>query len=387
MREEERYASAYDYDLPPHLIAQKPAPERDASRLMVISDGKIEHHIFRELPEILHPGDLLIFNETRVIAARLFGYRESNDNSDSSDPDPSRKVEILLLRPSTNDRYDPNATRWLALAKPGRKLPVGSRVAFLRPSTPGLRPYAEDDRMGYLAEATVVAVHDDGIRDLEFTLHVPFETLLERAGTLPLPPYIHNDTREAQERYQTVFAREPGSVAAPTAALHFTNRLLERISARGIETAKLTLDVGLGTFRPMKTERLDQHTMHSETYTLPAETVAAIERAKAEGRRVIAVGTTVVRALESNARSTEGTLTPGEGIADCFITPGFEFKIVDAMVTNFHLPRSTLLVLVSAFAGREQILHAYGEAVAQNYRFFSFGDAMLIEGVRRSGPV
>jgi len=363
MREDEHYASAYEYTLPPHLIAQKPAAERDASRLMVVSNGKIEHRIFRELPEILQRGDLLVFNETRVLAARLFGYRESHGNPDSHDnANLSRKVEMLLLRPATNDRYDPNATRWFALTKPGRKLSIGSRITIAD-----------------FADATVVAVHDDGVRELEFTLHVPFEVLLERAGTLPLPPYIHNDTDEAQERYQTVFARTPGSVAAPTAALHFTNELFDRIVARGIETVKLTLDVGLGTFRPMKTERLDQHTMHAETYMLPVETVAVIERAKAEGRRVIAVGTTVVRTLESNALSNEGTLTPGKGTTDCFITPGFEFKIVDAMITNFHLPRSTLLVLVSAFAGRERILHAYREAVAHDYRFFSFGDAMFLE--------
>jgi S-adenosylmethionine:tRNA ribosyltransferase-isomerase len=195
---------------------------------------------------------------------------------------------------------------------------------------------------------------------------------------LPLPPYIHNDTSEAQERYQTVFARVPGSVAAPTASLHFTPELLQKLRDRGIESTKLTLDVGLGTFRPVKTDRLSEHHMHAESYTLPPETVAAIERAKTAGRRIVAVGTTVVRTLEGNALAN-GRLTPGESATDCFITPGFQFQIVDAMITNFHLPKSTLLALVSAFAGRERILDAYREAIALGYRFFSFGDAMLLE--------
>ncbi|HEY8321162.1 MAG TPA: tRNA preQ1(34) S-adenosylmethionine ribosyltransferase-isomerase QueA [Candidatus Baltobacteraceae bacterium] len=343
--------AAYRFDLPEHLIAQRPAPERDGSRLMVLRGDGIEHRTFRDLPEILRPGDLLVLNETRVIAARLFGTRETGG-----------KAEVLLLRPSDRARYDPASVHWLALARPGRKLRDGARILF-----------------GDLGSATVTAVHeDDGVRELAFDLNVPFETLLERAGKLPLPPYIHNDTSDAQERYQTVFARTPGSVAAPTASLHFTPELFERLTARGVETTKLVLDVGLGTFRPMQSERVDEHVMHAESYLLPEATVAAIGSAKAEGRRVIAVGTTVARALEGNIR-THGRLVAGDGETDIFISPGFAFGAIDAMITNFHLPQSTLLVLVSALAGRERILAAYAEAVARGYRFFSFGDAMLIE--------
>lgn len=317
---------------------------------MVLRAGGIEHRTFRDLPEILRPGDLLVLNETRVIAARLFGTRGS-----------SGKAEVLLLRPSDRARYDPSSTHWLALVRPGRKLGKGATIAF-----------------GGMGTATVAAVHDDGVRELAFDLDVPFENLLERAGKLPLPPYIHNDTQDAQDRYQTVFARTPGSVAAPTASLHFTPELFDRLAARGIETTRLVLDVGLGTFRPMQSERVDEHVMHAESYLLPEAAVAAIERAKEEGRRVIAVGTTVARALEGNIR-THGRLVPGSGETDIFISPGFAFGAVDAMITNFHLPQSTLLVLVSALAGRTRILDAYAEAVAREYRFFSFGDAMFIE--------
>jgi S-adenosylmethionine:tRNA ribosyltransferase-isomerase len=318
---------------------------------MVLHADGIEHRTFRDLPEILRPGDLLVLNETRVIAARLFGTRGEGS-----------KAEVLLLRPSDRARYDPSSTHWLALVRPGRRLREGATISF-----------------GDLGSATVTAVHDDdGVRELAFDLAVPFETLLERAGTLPLPPYIHNDTQEAQERYQTVFARTPGSVAAPTASLHFTPELFERLAARGVETTRLVLDVGLGTFRPMQSERVDEHVMHAESYLLPEATVAAIGRAKEEGRRVIAVGTTVARALEGNIR-THGRLVSGSDETDIFISPGFDFGAVDAMITNFHLPQSTLLVLVSALAGRSRILTAYAEAVAREYRFFSFGDAMFIE--------
>ncbi len=231
-----------------------------------------------------------------------------------------------------------------------------------------------------LGEAVVTAELDEGLRELRFDLHVPFETFLNRAGRLPLPPYIHNDTAEAQERYQTVFARTPGSVAAPTASLHFTPRLLNELQACGVELVHLTLDVGLGTFRPMKSERLDEHTMHAESYEIPAATADGITRAKREGRRVIAAGTTVVRALEGNA-ARHGHVVAGEDETNIFIRPGFQFRVVDAMITNFHLPQSTLLVLVSAFAGRERMLAAYREAVKNRYRFFSFGDAMFLTRV------
>jgi S-adenosylmethionine:tRNA ribosyltransferase-isomerase len=317
--------------------------------LLVLRRGEIEHRIFRDLPDYLHQGDVLVLNETRVIAARVFGARPSGG-----------RVELLLLRPH-HGRYDPSATRWQALAKPGRRLQPGQRVTF-----------------GELGHAQIVGVLDDGVRDVEFSLQVPFEEFLERAGKLPLPPYIHNDSREAQERYQTIFAREPGSVAAPTASLHFTDRVFAALRAKGVEIVKLVLDVGLGTFRPMQGERLDEHVMHSESFSIPQATVDAIVRAKRENRRIIAAGTTVVRALEGSA-ARYGAPRAGGDETDLFITPGFQFRVVDAMITNFHLPQSTLMVLVSAFAGRETILRAYAEAVKREYRFFSFGDAMFIE--------
>jgi S-adenosylmethionine:tRNA ribosyltransferase-isomerase len=341
---------AYTFDLPERLIAQQPAMPRDASRLLVLRRGQIEHRIFRDLPQYLREGDVLVLNETRVIAARVFGARPSGG-----------RVELLLLRPSHHGRYDPSATRWQALAKPGRRLRAGERVRF-----------------GELGEAQVVSVHGDGVRDVEFSLCVPFEVFLERAGRLPLPPYIHNESDEAQERYQTIFAREPGSVAAPTASLHFTQAVFDDIARRGIQMVKLVLDVGLGTFRPMQSERIEEHIMHAESFSIPQETADAIAAAKAEGRRIVAAGTTVVRALEGCA-ATHGGVRAGSDETNIFITPGWTFRVVDAMITNFHLPQSTLLVLVSAFAGRETILRAYEEAVRREYRFFSFGDAMFIE--------
>ncbi len=348
-------ASAYRFELPPELIAQAPAPQRDASRLMVLGLQRVEHRIFSDLPSLIRPEDVLVLNRTRVIAARLWGTRDGSAGA----------VEVLLLHPAGSMRYDAAATRWTALVRPARRLRAGSVIRF-------------DDR----AYARVVAEADEGIRELEFALDESFERFLERAGRLPLPPYIHNDSDEAQARYQTVFARDPGSVAAPTASLHFTKALLERIAATGATIAEITLDVGLGTFRPMKHERLDQHTMHAERYRIESPAVAAIERARARGGRVIAAGTTVVRALEGNA-AAHGGLVPEEATTSIFIKPGFAFAVVDAMITNFHLPESTLLVLVSAFAGREHVLAAYREAVAQRYRFFSFGDAMFVE--RREG--
>jgi S-adenosylmethionine:tRNA ribosyltransferase-isomerase len=332
------------------LIAQQPVTPRDASRLFVLRRGEMEHRTFRDLPEYLRKGDVLVLNETRVIAARIFGTRSTGG-----------RVELLLLRPSHHGRYDPAATQWQALGKPGRHLREGRCISF-----------------GDLGEVKVLRVHDDGVRDVEFSLRVPFEEFLERAGRLPLPPYIHNESKEAQERYQTIFAREPGSVAAPTASLHFTEHVFEALRERGVHLVKLVLDVGLGTFRPMQGERIAQHVMHSESFSIPPETADAIAAAKREGRRVIAAGTTVVRALEGCAVKN-GAVRAGAGETDLFITPGFEFRVVDAMITNFHLPHSTLLVLVSAFAGRETMLRAYEEAIRREYRFFSFGDAMYVE--------
>lgn len=351
MRSSEEFTSAYEFDLPDDLIAQEPAPERDASRLMLLAASGTQHRVFAELPALLRPNDVLVLNRTRVIAARLRGVREPTGGA----------VEVLLLHPAESMRYDAEATRWIALVRPGRRLHAGAVIRF-----------------DAHARARVIAEGEEGVRELEFTLDEPFEAFLARAGRLPLPPYIHNESDEAQARYQTVFAREPGSVAAPTASLHFTNELLRRIAERGVAIAELTLDVGLGTFRPMSSKRLDEHKMHAERYTIEPETIAAIERARERGGRVIAAGTTVVRALEGNI-ATNGRLTAGEGTTSLFVKPGFAFAVVDAMITNFHLPQSTLLVLVSAFAGRERVLAAYNEAVALRYRFFSFGDAMFIE--------
>lgn len=354
---DERLVGAYDFELPEDLIAQQPAAQRDGSRLMVVERDAIEHRIFRDLPDVLRSDDLLVLNDTRVIAARLYGTLPTGG-----------RVEVLLLRPADRERYDPGSTHWHALVKPGKKMREGAQVTFERNGA-------------ILARARVTAVlAEDGVRELAFELNVPFEELLARAGVLPLPPYIHNDTAQAQERYQTVFARTPGSVAAPTASLHFTPELLAALQQRGIEIAYLTLDVGLGTFRPMQSDRLDKHLMHAESYAIGRDTVDAIERAKRDGRRVIGAGTTVVRALEGNVLA-HGRLTPAAESTNCFITPGFHFAVVDAMITNFHLPKSTLLVLVSAFAGRERILRAYREAIDRRYRFFSFGDAMLLERV------
>ena len=353
---DERLAECYDYALPPELIAQAPAATRDAARLMIVGPDADEDACFSDLPRYLRTGDLLVLNETRVIAARLIGRREPSGGG----------AELLLLHPAGEERYRPDAVRWIALARPARRLREAARIAF-------------DGGV-----ATVVRELDEGAREVEFDLDEPFESFLERAGRLPLPPYVRNDSEDAQRGYQTVFARVPGSVAAPTASLHFTPELLARIRESGIETARITLDVGLGTFRPMMAERVDEHRMHSEPYCIPSDAAAAIGRARAEGRRVVAAGTTVVRALEGNVQ-THGRIVEGAWQTGLFIAPGFAFRVVDAMITNFHLPRSTLLVLVSAFAGLERVRRAYADAIARRYRFFSFGDAMLLErGDRRT---
>jgi S-adenosylmethionine:tRNA ribosyltransferase-isomerase len=347
-------ASDYDFDLPPDLIAQAPAHERDASRLLVLDGNRTEDRHFRDLPAYLRAGDVLVLNETRVIAARIFGERVESGGH----------VEFLLLHPAKSQRYDPAAKRWIALAKPARRLRTGAQVMLRGPDGP-------------LGVATVTAELDDGMREIEFALDLPFEEFLSVAGRLPLPPYIHNESAEAQTRYQTVFARVPGSVAAPTASLHFTPDVLAALQSRGVEIVRLTLDVGLGTFRPIVAEHVEEHHMHGETYAIPEATVHAIDAAKAEGRRIVAAGTTVVRALEGNIQ-THGRLVAGEDATGIFIRPGFDFRVVDAMITNFHLPQSSLLVLVSAFAGRERVLRAYASAIERRYRFFSFGDAMFV---------
>jgi len=336
----------FDYELPAAAIAQTPVEPRDASRLLVLDRavGGVAHRQFHDLPAFLTPRDLLVINDSRVIPARLFGRR--NHPSGAS-------LEVLLLRQTAPDR-------WEALIKPGRRAPVGTHIIFGR---------------GELT-AEVVAVTEFGGGVIFFSYEGDWRALLHSLGRMPLPPYIHTPLAEA-ERYQTVYARQEGSVAAPTAGLHFTERLLAELAGRGVRISRLTLHVGLGTFRPVETERVEEHRMHEEFFTLPRETAAAVAETKAAGGRVIAVGTTAVRTLES-AVDADGKLAAGSQWTKIFIYPGYTFQAVDAMITNFHLPRSTLLMLVSAFAGRETILAAYRLALAQGYRFFSFGDAMLI---------
>jgi S-adenosylmethionine:tRNA ribosyltransferase-isomerase len=317
---------------------------------MVLDCENAQHHHFRDLPWLLNPDDVLVLNETRVIAARLLGERIGS----------GARVELLLLHPAGSLRYDCAALRWTALARPARRLRNGDRIAF-----------------GEQGEATIVGEFEAGIREVELSLRVPFEEFLAEAGRMPLPPYIHDDSAEAQRRYQTVFARLPGSVAAPTASLHFTPELLADIERRGIEVVRLSLNVGLGTFRPVTAESLDEHVMHAEAYAIEPAAAVALERARRARRRIVAAGTTVVRALEGNLRSY-GSIKAGEHTTDLFITPGFDFRVAGALITNFHLPRSTLLMLVSAFTGRERILRAYAQAIDERYRFYSFGDAMLI---------
>lgn len=328
----------FDYELPEESIAQEPAP-RGESRLLVL-DREDRHHQVKDLPRLLRPGDLLVLNDTRVIPARLFGQRIGSEG----------KMEVLLVE-KVGDR------EWDALVRPGRRARPGTGIAF----------------EGLTAE--VIDKREDRYR-LRFS--EPVEPHLERLGHVPLPPYIRRpDEASDRERYQTVFARNPGAVAAPTAGLHFSAELLEAIAAAGIGIARVTLHVGIGTFKPVAAEQVEDHRMDRERYEVGEETAEAIRRARAEGRRVVAVGTTVVRTLESAAQ--EGEIRAGGGSTELFITPGYRFRVVDVLLTNFHLPRSTLLMLVSAFAGRERVLAAYGEAIREGYRFYSYGDAMLAE--------
>jgi S-adenosylmethionine:tRNA ribosyltransferase-isomerase len=318
---------------------------------MVLAGDETLHQQFRDLPRFLRESDLLVLNETRVIPARLAGKRLRGGGN----------VELLLLHPADSMRYDPSAVVWIALARPARRLRIGDGIAF------------------GLGEATVTGELEEGMRELTFALDGSFEEFLTLEGQMPLPPYIHNDAPEAQLRYQTVFARRPGSVAAPTASLHFTESLLREIEAHGIEIARIALDIGLGTFRPVTVAAIADHVMHEEAYSIDSAAAAAIERARAQRRRIVAVGTTVVRALEGNF-AEHRRIEAGEGVTNLFITPGFRFAVIDALITNFHLPRSTLLMLVSAFAGCERIRRAYAEAIERRYRFYSFGDAMLVIG-------
>jgi S-adenosylmethionine:tRNA ribosyltransferase-isomerase len=325
---------------------------------MVVESERVQHRRFGDIARLLQPSDVLVLNETRVIAARLRGRRVLRLRSGQVHGGGS--AELLLLHPADSLRYDASALRWIALARPARRLRRGDCVAF--------------DGLG---KATIRGELEEGLREIELSLDVPFEEFLQRAGSMPLPPYIHNDSQEAQERYQTVFARVAGSVAAPTASLHFTPELLRAIEASGVQIVRLALNVGLGTFRPVTVDAIEEHTMHAEAYAIAPEAADALERARGAGRRIVAAGTTVVRALEGNFHSY-GRVHPGEHTTDLFITPGFRFCVVDTMITNFHLPRSTLLMLVCAFGGFERIRRAYGEAIAHGYRFYSFGDAMFV---------
>jgi len=353
--------SDFDYDLPPGLIAQTPVEPRDASRLLVLhrGNGQIEHRHFCDIAEYLRPGDLLVANESRVIHARLFGRKVPTGG----------KVEILLLT-QRDERT------WEVLLKPGRRLKPGARIAIEAQGERLSGAKATSFSAGVTAQ--VVDITSDGGRVLAFS--VPIEPLLERIGVVPLPPYIHTSLPDP-ERYQTVYARVRGSVAAPTAGLHFTPQLLQGLQEKGVELAFVTLHIHMDTFRPLQEEEVEVHRMYSEHCELPAVTCEAINRARAEGRRVVAVGTTTVRVLETVARrlaTGKEPLQPYAGPTSLFVYPGFVFRVVQALITNFHLPRSTLLLLVSAFAGKDLIDRAYQEAIRQRYRFYSFGDAMLI---------
>lgn len=333
----------FDYHLPPDRIAQYPAEQRDASRLLELrrGTGELRHRRFSEIAELLHAGDVLVLNDTRVIPARLKGYRETGG-----------EVELLLLEAM-------GATRWRALARPARRMQEMAVAEF------------GDGRL----RATVLAVEEDGVRLVELEHEGALLPLLDEIGRPPLPPYIRREAEpEDRERYQTIYAHEPGAVAAPTAGLHFTEQVLDALAARGVQLGRLTLHVGLGTFQPVRTDRVEDHTMHAEHYRISEELADLIN---ARTGRLVAVGTTVSRALET-AADPQGAICPGEGRTELFIYPGYRFRAVEAMLTNFHLPRSTLLMMVSAFAGRERILAAYEEAIRAGYRFFSYGDCMFI---------
>jgi S-adenosylmethionine:tRNA ribosyltransferase-isomerase len=354
----------FDFDLPDELIAQQPPAERGQSRMLVVNcaTGAFRDSMFSEFPKLLQPGDLLVLNDSRVIPARLFARRTLRREKEK----PTGRIEVMLTEPAGENK-------WRALVRPGRKIAIGERLVFPAP----------DGEI--LLEADVLERGLYGDRLIEFAPVNDFFAILDRIGHIPLPHYIHRPDEIADhERYQTVFARERGSVAAPTAGLHFTPQALGEIAARGIEIAQITLHVGLGTFAPLRVERVDEVKLHRERYSLSAATADALNRAVREGRRIVAVGTTTVRTLESVAsRFAPGQLEPHSGDTQIFISPGFEFRLVRALLTNFHLPQSSLLMLVSAFAGPQQtgvdrVLAAYRHAVASRYRFFSYGDCMFL---------
>lgn len=337
--------SDFYYDLPKELIAQTPVEPRDSSRLMLLdrNTGEIDHKHFYDIIDSLNPGDLLVANDSRVLPARIYGIKDET----------GARVEFLLLRQITGNR-------WETLCKPGKKAKEGASFTF----------------GDGLLKATVAEVKDDGNRIVDFECDENFFSTLDKIGQMPLPPYITEELKD-KERYQTVYSHELGSAAAPTAGLHFTKELMQRIKDKGVNIAYVTLHVGLGTFRPVKVDDVTKHKMHSEHYEIPQETAKLINETKKNGGRVIAVGTTSCRTLESVA-SFYGEIKPCEGFTDIFIYPGYEFKVLDGLITNFHLPESTLIMLVSAFAGYDNVMNAYKTAVEEKYRFFSFGDAMFI---------
>lgn len=346
LNENEMKVTDYYFDLPQEQIAQDPLEDRSSSRLLVLNKetGEYSHHIFREITDFLKPGDCLVLNNTKVIPARLFGEKEGTQ----------AKIEILLLKRKENDV-------WETLVKPGKKAKVGTKIIF----------------GGGLLVGEVVDIVEEGNRLIQFTYEGIFEEILDQLGQMPLPPYITHQLKD-KNRYQTVYAKYDGSAAAPTAGLHFTPELLQQVKDMGVDIAEVTLHVGLGTFRPVKVDNILEHHMHSEFYMVTQEAADKINNAKKNGHRVICVGTTSCRTIES-AADENGMLKESSGWTEIFIYPGYQFKVLDCLITNFHLPESTLLMLVSALAGREHVLAAYEEAVKEGYRFFSFGDAMFIE--------
>ena len=335
----------FDYELPEELIAQTPIEKRDESRLMVLNrkEHTIEHKTFKDIIDYLEPGDCLVRNNTKVIPARIYGKKETGAN-----------IEFLLLNNIEGDI-------WETIVRPGNKLHIGTKVIF----------------GNGLLTAEILDTMPGGTRKVLFTYKGIFNEILDKIGLMPLPPYIHEELKE-KDRYQTVYAKYEGSAAAPTAGLHFTNELLEKIEQKGIDIANVTLHVGIGTFRPVKEDTVEAHEMHSEHFYIKQEDCDKINKAKQEGRRVIAVGTTSCRVLETISDEKTGMVEPQEGDTQIFIYPGYKFKCIDGLITNFHLPQSTLLMLVSALAGKEYVMKAYEEAVKEKYRFFSFGDAMFI---------
>lgn len=336
----------FDFDLPEDLIAQTPLKDRDSSRLLVLNrkTGGVSHHQFRDILQYFKKGDCLVLNDTKVLPARLYGVKR----------DTGAKIEVLLLRQEENDT-------WEVLTKPAKRVKVGTEITF----------------GDGLLKGVCIDEKDHGGRVLSFQYEGIFYEVLDQLGEMPLPPYIKEQLSE-KERYQTVYAREEGSAAAPTAGLHFTNELLEEVKSMGVTIAFITLHVGLGTFRPVSVENVEEHKMHSEFYHMTKETAAILNHTKSSGGRIISVGTTSTRTLETIARDNNGKFSESSGWTDIFIYPPYEFKAIDGLITNFHLPKSTLIMLVSALINRETILNAYEEAVKEKYRFFSFGDAMLI---------